>query len=86
MDRNTALATEILKVMRDSPLAQMTIHQVKAALTSAPESDQLRYHLALLNDAGLITGTERDSRLTWEGHEYLSKPSVQAPGALRKRR
>jgi len=86
MDRNTALVTEILKVLRDSPLSQMTIHQVKAALTSAPESDQLRYHLALLNDAGFISGTERDNRLTWEGHEYLSKSSTQAPGALRKRR
>lgn len=85
MDRNTTLVTEMLKAMRDSPRSEMTIHQIKAALPSAPESDQLRYHLSLLIDAGLVTGTEKASRLTWEGHDYLVK-TVTPAGPIRKRR
>jgi hypothetical protein len=32
---------------------------------------QIDYHLYLMDDAGMIGGTERPLYLTWEGHNFL---------------
>ena len=62
--------------------------EISAPMTQT-EADNLRGHLDLLDEAGLIVsdgvlggGTYHISRITWEGYEYLD--SVRDPETWRK--
>jgi hypothetical protein len=91
MQRDMDTVREILREISDTPGNPDQGVLVKGK--SPEETQKILYHVALLNEAGLLTGQALDGMgmenpiwidldLTWQGHEFLD--NVRDPDIWRK--